>query len=113
MTTRPADPHTPFSPGEVREEGAAELEGGPEEAALRARIEEALDLTRGLLGPEEVEEHRRMLLALARLHPRFSSRIEDARPRPVPDRSGLVQKKDDAALRASVARRAAGRGRGT
>lgn len=55
------------------------------DAAIRERVEKALDLTRDFLTPGELEEHRRMLTFLARTTP---ARLEDQRPRVVPDRSG-------------------------
>ncbi len=81
----------------------------PGDKELRARVERALDTVRELLSPEELEEHRRMLLFLSRTHPTLSTWIEDMRPRPVPDESGTVEKKDHIALQAAAARRASGR----
>jgi hypothetical protein len=87
-------------------------EASAEDAELTGRVEKALALTRSFLTPEELDEHRRMLLSLARVHGKHSTWLSDQRPREVPDSSGFVQKKDDAALSASIARRAGGRGRG-
>jgi hypothetical protein len=95
------------------EEEAEEELGEPGDTERRARVERALDTVRDLLSPDEIEEHRRMLLFLARTHPSLSTWIEDIRPRPVPDESGTVEKKDRAALKAAAARRASGqRGNG-
>lgn len=105
--TEPANPH----PGEPPGDDPLLDPGAEEDAALRARVLRALDLTRPYLTAEEAEEQEHMLLALARTDPRLSSRIEDARPRAVPDRSDVVPKKDDGALRAALARRAGGGGR--
>lgn len=110
--TDPPDPRETTAPTTAEDEDLSEIDDSPGDAELRARVEEALDLTRELLSPEDLEEQRRMLFSLARTHPRFSTWLSDQRPRAVPDRSGLVQKKEDAALRASIARRAAGGGKG-
>ena len=83
----------------------------PGETERRARVEKALDTVRDLLTPEELEEHRRMLLFLARTHPALSSWLDDQRPRATPNESGTVEKRDTAALQAAAARRT-GSGRG-
>lgn len=98
------------SPADTDDPGPMEEPG---EAERRARVEKALDTVRDILTPDELEEHRRMLLSLARTHPALSSWIEDQRPRAVPDESGTVQKRDSAALQAAAARRTgSGRGHG-
>lgn len=80
----------------------------PGEQGRRARVERALDSVRELLSEEELAEHRRMLLFLARTHPKLSTWTEDTRPRAVPDQSGTVVKKEPGALQAAAARRAGG-----
>ena len=79
------------------------------EAALRDLVERALDLTREFVAPEDLEEQRALLFSLARTHPRFSTWLQDQEPRKVPESSGVVEKKDEAALQAAAARRAGGR----
>ncbi len=111
--THPSDAHDPKAPGDTQDESLTEDQDSPADARLRARVKAAVDLTREHLTPEEAEEHEQMLFSLARTDPRFSTWLDDQRPRTAPDSSGLVQKKDEDALAASVARRAAGKGRGT
>jgi hypothetical protein len=73
-------------------------------AALLERVERALDLTRDFLTPEELEEHRRVLLSLARCHPRFLPRRADGGA-PPPGESGVVLRRDGAALEAAFGAR--------
>lgn len=69
------------------------------QARTRERVEKALDLLRDLSTPEELEEQRRMLTFLART---TAARLEDQRPRVVPDRSGTEIKPGVAALLAAM-----------
>jgi len=87
---------------------------------INALVERALEPQRGLLSPDEVEEHRRFLRSLVVTHPAFSNWIEAQRasssaepeppPRDTPDRSGIVARQDRQALEAA-ARRTATKGR--
>lgn len=85
----------------------------PSDEHIRERVEKALDLTRDFLTPEEVEEHRRMLMFLARTHPALSTWLADQRPRTVPDESGSTAKPGAAALMAAMSRRKPGKAGGT
>lgn len=69
---------------------------------LQERVDRAMTPYRGLLTEEEWQEQRRMLLFLAKTHPRFSDWIERQRPPAAPDQSGFQVKKDATALEAAL-----------
>lgn len=75
-----------------------------EEKELHERVDRAMGPLRGVPSPEEWDEQRRMLIFLARTHPRLSDWIERGRPRAVPDRSGTVAKQDAVDLEAALRR---------
>jgi hypothetical protein len=79
--------------------------------ALVRRVDRVMARYRTGLTEEEWQEHRRMLLFLAKTHPRFSTWVDDIQPREVPDGSGVAAKKGSASLEAA-ARSARGKAAG-
>jgi hypothetical protein len=86
--------------GERVDQDGERLEILYDEALVR-RVDRVMARYRAGLTEEEWQEHRRMLLFLAKTHPRFSTWVEDVRPRAAPDGSGVAAKKDPASLEAA------------
>lgn len=84
---------------------AGDEQDGPEippDEDLVRRVDRAMAPYREGLTEEEWHLYRHFLLFLAETHPRFSTWIEDVRPRDVPDRSGIAAKKDITSLEAAA-----------